>query len=215
MKSFTIILCALMLTACMSTDPFTGQQKVSNTAKGAGIGAVSGALLGAALSSDKDRGKGAAIGAAVGGGIGGGVGFSMDKQEAVLRDKLQGSGVQVQREGDNIRLVMPGNITFGSSSYSIRPSFESVLESIVIVVQEFPDTVLRIGGHTDSTGSASLNQKLSEQRADSVGNFLIREHVKAGRVQTKGYGPRYPIASNTTVEGRAQNRRVELQLLPI
>lgn len=215
MSRILIALFMVLSVGCMSTDPYTGQQKASNTAKGAGVGAIAGAVVGAATASKKDRGKGALTGAVAGGAIGGGVGFYMDKQEAKLRSQLQGTGVQVSREGDTIRLIMPGNITFDSNQANIRSSFYPTLNSVAVVLKEFNKTAIRVTGHTDSTGGSELNQRLSEQRADSVRQYLISQSVASGRVQTAGYGPRYPIASNDTASGREANRRVELELLPL
>lgn len=215
MKKVLLSFLVVTLTACMSTDPYTGQQKTSNTAKGAGIGALAGAVIGAATSSSDDRKKGALIGAAGGATIGGGIGFYMDKQEAALRAKLEGTGVRVVREGDNIRLIMPGNITFGVDRHEVRPEFYPTLESVAIVLEEFNKTAVRVAGHTDSSGSDSYNQTLSERRASSVGQFLISHGVIAGRVQVYGYGERYPVAGNDTEGGRQANRRVELELVPM
>ena len=214
MNKFLIAVAVFSLVGCMSTDPYTGQQKVSNTAKGAGIGAVTGALIGVATASKKDRGKGALIGAASGAAVGGGIGFYMDQQEAALRAKLEGTGVRVVREGNNIRLVMPSSITFGVDRYEVRPEFYSTLESVAIVLKEFDKTNIRIAGHTDSTGSAEYNQTLSERRAGSVGQLLISQGIVSGRIWTTGYGERYAIASNDTNSGRQANRRVELELVP-
>ncbi|MBR9912807.1 MAG: OmpA family protein [Gammaproteobacteria bacterium] len=215
MRKLMPLLLATTLAACVSTDPYTGQQKTSNTAKGAGAGAVAGAVIGAATASSKDRKKGALTGAVAGGAIGGGIGFYMDKQEAQLRQKLQNSGVQVVREGDNIRLVMPGNITFATGQSAIRGDFYETLSSVALVLVEFKDTAIRVAGHTDSTGAADMNQRLSEDRANSVKQYLISQNIPAGRIQANGYGPRYPVASNATPEGRQANRRVELELIPL
>ncbi len=205
----------VFMVGCMSTDPYTGEQKNSNTASGAAIGAAAGAVLGAVTSSKKDRKKGILTGAAAGGAIGGGIGYYMDKQEAELRAKLQGTGVQVQREGDNLKLIMPGNITFAVNNYNIRGDFYQVLESVAIVLKEFKDTNIEVSGFTDSTGSLQYNQTLSQQRANSVAQYLQSQQIPGSRIQTRGYGPSYPIASNDNAAGREQNRRVELQLRPI
>lgn len=212
---YLMIVAMLTMFGCMSTDPYTGQQKASNTAKGAGIGALTGALIGVATSSDKDRKKGALTGALAGGAIGGGAGYYMDRQEAALRARLEGTGVRVRREGDNIQLIMPGNITFSSGDSSIRGGFYDTLNSVVLVLNEFNKTAINISGHTDSTGSSDLNQTLSEGRAMSVKQYLLTQGVSAGRVHSTGYGFRYPIASNDTAAGRQANRRVELELQPL
>lgn len=215
MKYLITLFLSLAMVGCTTTDPYTGEQKTNNTTKGAGIGAIAGAVIGAASASKSDRKKGALIGAAAGGAIGGGVGNYMDRQETALRQRLQGSGVQVRREGDNLYLVMPGNITFASGRSEIRSDFYEVLNSVSLVLKEFNKTAIKVSGHTDSTGGDALNQTLSEQRANSVRSYLITQNVASGRIQASGYGPRYPVATNATAEGREANRRVELELLPI
>ena len=203
------------LGGCMTYDPYTGEEKTSNATKGSIIGAIGGAAIGAATSSKSDRGKGALIGAASGAAIGGGVGYYMDKQEAELRRKLEGTGVRVVRNGDEIELVMPGNITFDLNESSIKPSFSGTLESVALVLKEYDKTIIQIEGHTDSSGSDSYNQLLSERRASSVRDFLLNQGIEPKRSRAVGYGERYPVASNDTAAGREQNRRVELTLVPM
>lgn len=215
MKYIIALFLAAGLIGCTTIDPYTGEQKASNTAKGAGIGALAGAVLGAATGDNaKDRRERALKGAAIGGAVGGGVGVYMDRQEAKLRQELQGTGVQVRRDGDNLYLIMPGNITFASNSADIRSDFYPVLNSVAKVLVEFNKTSIRATGHTDSTGSDSINQPLSERRADSVAGYLRSQKVASNRIQAYGYGSRYPVASNDTPSGREQNRRVELELVP-
>lgn len=215
MRKLTVAMLALVLAACTTLDPYTGEQKTSNAAKGAGVGAITGAVIGAATSSKSDRKKGVLTGAAAGAAIGGGVGVYMDNQEKALRDRLAGSGVQVRRDGDNIQLIMPGNITFATNRSDIRGDFYPVLDSVAEVLAEFKKTRIKVSGHTDNTGGADLNQRLSEDRAASVKNYLIGRNVASGRINSIGYSYRYPIASNSTVAGREANRRVELELEPI
>ena len=204
----------LTLGGCMTYDPYTGEEKTSNATMGSVIGAIGGAAVGVATSSKSDRGKGALIGAASGAAVGGGIGYYMDRQEAALRNRLEGSGVRVVRNGDQIDLVMPGNITFDVNQSTIKPSFSNTLESVALVLKEFDKTTIQIEGHTDSTGSRDYNQLLSERRAGSVRDFLLNQGIQAGRTRAVGYGPRYPVASNDNEAGLEQNRRVELTLVP-
>jgi outer membrane protein OmpA-like peptidoglycan-associated protein len=216
-KSIAFLLSVAVLAAgCQTTDPYTGETKVSNTAKGAGIGAAAGAVVGAISGSDaRERRKRALIGAGVGGLAGAGVGAYMDKQEAELRQQLRDSGVSVTRQGDNITLNMPSNITFSSGSSDLNASFFKVLDSVSLVVKKYDKTIVEFAGHTDSVGSEASNQALSERRANTVAQYLISKGLKNERVIVIGAGESRPVASNATPEGRALNRRVELTLLPL
>ncbi|MCG6971310.1 MAG: OmpA family protein [Gammaproteobacteria bacterium] len=209
------IAAALLLNGCMTTDPYTGEKQATKSTAGATIGAVAGALLGAATSTKGDRKKAVLIGAGIGAIAGGGVGAYMDKQENKLRQQLQGSGVSVTREGNNIILNMPNNITFDFDSAQLKPEFHNTLNSVVLVLNEYKSTLITVKGHTDSTGTDDYNQKLSERRALAVGQYLQSKNVAQQRLAAVGYGETRPVASNNTPEGRAQNRRVELELEPI
>ena len=203
----------LALGACQTTNPYTGEQETSKTAKGAGIGAIGGAIAGAILGGGKR--KGVLIGAGLGALTGAAVGNYMDKQEAQLRAQLQGTGVSVTRVGDSIVLNMPGNITFATNSSNISADFYPVLDSVALVINKFEKTYVDVIGHTDNTGPAEYNQRLSEARANSVARYLESQKVLPQRILTQGMGENSPIASNDTPEGRAQNRRVEIRLTPL
>jgi len=208
-KYVPTLLLATTLVGCQTMDPYTQESKTSNATSGAGIGAIAGAVLGAAVSKG-NRGEGALIGAALGGAVGGGVGYYMDQQEMLLRQELEGTGVRVERVGDEIRLVMPGNITFATDSDRIAGNFYPVLDSVAKVLVKFNKTAINVDGFTDSIGSFEYNQTLSERRSQSVSNYLMQVGVDRLRVSSRGFGERNPIASNDTDTGRAANRRVEI-----
>lgn len=210
-------LSALLLAGCTTTNPFTGESQISNTAGGALIGAGGGALAGALIGAGTggDARVGALIGAGVGALAGGAIGNYMDQQEAELRAQLQGTGVSVTRVGDNIVLNMPSNITFGVNQSDVQPQFQNTLRSVALVLQKYNQTLVDIVGHTDSTGSASYNLTLSNQRATAVARVLSQNGVDSRRFFVEGRGFSQPIASNDTEPGRAQNRRVEIQIIPI
>jgi outer membrane protein OmpA-like peptidoglycan-associated protein len=205
---------AIFATACSTTNPYTGERQTSKGAIGAGIGAAGGAIAGGLIGGGDWR-KRALLGAGIGAVAGGSVGYYMDVQEAKLRDQLQGTGVSVTRQGDSIMLNMPGNVTFDTNSAAIRPQFFEVLNSVVLVVNEYKKTYVDVLGHTDSTGGDAYNMQLSQQRAESVATYLRSQGVLSERILSRGFGKSMPIASNDTVEGRALNRRVEIKLTPL
>jgi outer membrane protein OmpA-like peptidoglycan-associated protein len=207
---------AAITAGCHTTDAYTGEQKVSKTAKGAGIGALSGAILGAVTGDNsKERRERALIGAGVGALAGGAVGNYMDRQEAKLRAQLQGTGVSVTRNGNDIVLNMPGNVTFQTASSDLNASFFGVLDSVAIVLKEFDKTLVDVEGHTDSVGADDYNLQLSQQRAGTVAGYLRTRGVNDKRIVAVGAGENEPVASNDSPDGRQQNRRVELKLQPI
>jgi len=209
-KYVFVLISLLLLFSCV-TDPYTGERKMAKTGMGAGIGALAGAGIGALAGGS----KGAMIGAGIGALSGGAVGYYMDRQETKMREQLQGTGVSVTREGDNLILNMPGDITFATDQSDIKPGFYDVLNSVVLVLKEFEKTSIHITGYTDSTGSLEYNITLSEKRAQSVASYLQSQQIHPARIVTQGKGPQNPVASNDTVAGRARNRRVELILVPL
>ncbi|MCK5697283.1 MAG: OmpA family protein [Gammaproteobacteria bacterium] len=208
----SILLISLLLGACTTIDPYTRETKTSNAVKGAGIGALGGAVIGVLAGDNR---KSALIGAGVGALAGGGTGYYMDVQEAKLRQDLEATGVSVMRQGDSIILVMPGNITFNTDSSNVSANFYSVLSSVAMVINKYEKTYVDIYGYTDNVGQAAYNMTLSQQRADSVSQYLQTRQVLRQRISTRGEGENNPIASNDTPQGRAQNRRVEIRLTPL
>jgi outer membrane protein OmpA-like peptidoglycan-associated protein len=203
-----------MIAVALSTFILSGcASNTSNTQKGAGIGAVIGALVGKGT-GDNDK-KRYVWGAALGALAGGAIGSYMDKQEEEFREELADSGVEVYREGDSIRLSIPGNITFATGSDAIVTGFYPVLEDVAKVLNRYDKTKLSIEGHTDSVGDVNSNRKLSMQRANSVAIYLQATSVEANRLQTLGMGESQPIADNATAQGRQANRRVELRVIPL
>ncbi len=207
---------SIALSGCETLDPYTGESKTSAATKGALIGAVSGAVVGLASGDDSvERRQRALIGAGVGALAGGAVGYYMDREEARLRAELAGTGVGVYRNGDNITLNMPGNVTFATDSSDLSPQFFDVLGSVAKVLAEFDKTIVEVAGHTDSTGSHGYNQSLSERRSESVAQYLRTHDVNPQRLITIGLGETMPVADNGTATGRQQNRRVEITMVPL
>ena len=215
-KALLVALAATYLSACTTTDPYTGEQKVSNTAGGAAIGAGMGAVAGLLIGNNPVQRRNAAlIGAGVGALAGGAIGNYMDTQESELRAQLQGTGVSVTRMGDRIILNMPSNVTFATDQDQVIPPFYPTLDSVALVLRKFEKTLIDVDGHTDSVGNAGYNQDLSERRANSVANYLASRGVDPRRMSAMGYGLERPIASNASESGRAQNRRVEIAISPL
>lgn len=215
-KACIIALCAFTTTACTTVNPYTNEKQTSKIVIGSASGALAGAVIGL-ISGDnsRERRKRALIGAGIGGLTGGSIGYYMDVQEAKLRQELSGTGVSVTRDGNNIILNMPSNITFGVNSASISGQFFNVLNSVDLVLKEYDKTLVEIMGHTDSTGSADHNKVLSDRRAKSVAQYFESRKVNPLRLATYGHGEDYPVASNDNEAGRSMNRRVEIVLVPI
>ncbi|WP_171748263.1 OmpA family protein [Vibrio sp. RE88] len=221
MKKMTLALAvAIALSGCQATqrqNATTGESETNSATRGALLGALAGAAVGLATGDDAtERRQHALIGAAGGAAVGGGVGYYFDQQEAALRKELLDSGVQVERVGENqLLLRMENGIGFQTSSYNLDPSIHNTLRGVAKILVEYPDTSLVIEGHTDSTGSDTTNQILSERRAESVRSYLISQGVASGRAIARGNGERFPLCTNSTSEGRACNRRVEIKILPL
>lgn len=216
---FTNLAYALATVAIVgcTTNPYTGEKQVSKTAWGAGIGAVAGAAVGAATGGDsKERRDRALKGAAIGGVGGAGIGAYMDYQEKKLREQLKGVGVGVSKDPNTgaITLIMPGNITFKTADSNIKADFYTVLDGVAKVLAEYNKTAIAVGGFSDNVGRDDYNIKLSQDRANSVAAYLMTRNIDGGRLRAEGFGKSQPIADNSTENGRAQNRRVEIKILP-
>jgi outer membrane protein OmpA-like peptidoglycan-associated protein len=204
---------ALVLGGCV-TDPETGQQRISRGGGGAAAGAGAGALLGAILGGRNNRAE-VLIGAGLGAIAGGAVGSYMDRQERELRQRTAGTGIEVAREGEEIAIKLPSGITFDTNQAVLRPDMRPALDQVAQTLASYQSTFIDVTGHTDSTGSNAINQPLSERRANAVADYLQYQGVQRARMAVRGYGAQFPVASNDTDAGRAQNRRVEIRLSPV
>ena len=225
--SATVLATALILIGCATgggyygggNDPYADPQQrdgMSRTSRGALIGAGIGAVAGLLAGSDAtERRQRAMVGAGIGGLAGGAIGNYQDRQERALREQTQGTGIEVNRQGDNITLNLPDGITFDFGKSDLKPQFYSALNGVARTLAEYNQTIIEVVGHTDSVGSDAVNQRLSEQRAASVASYLSAQGVQRERIEQLGAGKRYPIASNDTEAGRAQNRRVEIRVIPL
>jgi outer membrane protein OmpA-like peptidoglycan-associated protein len=207
-------LTALVTTTACTTDPETGQRRLSSTAIGGIGGALGGYVLGDLVGGRNDR-TAKILGAGIGGLAGAGIGAYMDKQERDLRARTQGTDVQVVREGDNLLLNIPSGITFAYNSATVQPQFQRTLDQVADTLAQYNQTYIDVYGFTDSTGSDAYNQQLSERRATAVADYLASRGVQPARIGTRGFGESNPIASNETEAGRAANRRVEIKIVPI
>lgn len=206
-RIFAVILSTSLLAACQQG---AGYQQNQKTYQGAGAGAAIGAALGSMESSEYAAG-GAALGALAGGAIG----QYMDRQEDAMRQQMQGTGVEVRRQGNDIMLNMPNSITFGFDSSVVRSEFNGTVNNMANILNQYPQTKIDVIGYTDSKGTDAYNQNLSEERAQSVANKLRDYGVASNRLMVLGRGESMPVASNDTDAGRAQNRRVEIKISPI
>ncbi len=213
----TTLASSLLLSSCAT---YTGQTNApddpnrtrNNALIGAGVGVVAGLLSGGDATERRQR---ALVGAGVGGLTGGAIGAYQDRQEAQLRRQMQGTGVDVVRNGDNITLNMPGGVTFGFDKSDVQPQFYPVLDNVASTLQQYNQTVVEVAGHTDSVGNDGYNQQLSQRRADAVAGYLNSRGIMRDRMITVGAGETRPVASNDTEAGRASNRRVEITLVPL
>ncbi|MEQ8552639.1 MAG: OmpA family protein [Cyclobacteriaceae bacterium] len=198
---FTVVTASVFMSGCQA----------SNATKGGAIGAGAGGAIGAAIGNASDNtAVGAIIGAAVGGTTGAIIGRHMDKQAEELREDLEGA--DVERVGEGIKITFDSGLLFDVDSYSVKSETKDNLKELSETLKKYENTNILIEGHTDATGSDSYNQTLSEQRANSVSNFLIANNVGNGRITTMGYGESQPVADNSSSAGRADNRRVEVAI---
>ena len=208
---------ALLASSCASytgqtSDPNDPNRTRNNALIGAGIGAVAGLLSG---SSATERRQHAMIGAGIGGLAGGAVGAYQDRQEAELRRQTAGTGIDVVRDGDIIKLNLPDGVTFDFNRTELKPQFYPALNNVAATLREYNQTMVEVSGHTDNVGSEAVNQRISEQRAQNVASYLIGQGLQRERFEVAGYNFRHPVADKSTEQGRALNRRVEIRLIPL
>ncbi len=214
-RIFVTSMCAVSLvslSACV-TDPNTGEKKVSRTAIGAGGGALAGLLLGGLIGGKTGR----IVGAGLGGVAGGVIGYQMDKQIKELKETTAGSGIDVTPtdNGSAILVNLPNGVTFDTDSTVVKPAFRDTLDRVASSLTQYPNSLIDVYGHTDSTGSDAYNMTLSQRRAQAVADYLSSRGVAASRIRSQGFGETQPVASNATEEGRSANRRVEIKIVPV
>ena len=195
-----------------TSDPNDPNRTRNNALIGAGIGAVAGLLSGGDATERRQR---ALVGVGVGGVAGGAIGAYQDRQEAELRRQTAGTGVEVSRDGDVIKLNLPDGVTFDFGKANLKSQFYPALDNVAGTLAEFNQTIVEVSGHTDSVGSDAANQTLSVQRANAVGNYLIGRGLVRERFEIVGFGETRPVASNDNDSGRALNRRVEIRVVPV
>ncbi|MEM7506833.1 MAG: OmpA family protein [Pseudomonadota bacterium] len=205
-KTLVAATCCAALIGCETV------QNNQNTAIGAGVGAAIGAAAGTLVGGD-DR-RNALVGAGIGLLAGAAVGQYLDQQQRELESSLAGTGAEVERNGDQLLVNFPGNVTFATDSAEISPQFYSTLDEVSGTLNRYPQSYLDVVGHTDSQGSNEYNQALSERRAASVSNYFRSRGVAPARIATFGQGETVPVADNSTAAGRQENRRVELRITP-
>ena len=218
-KVSTALLIATSLLAS-SCATYTGQTNApddpNRTRNDALIGAAIGAVAGILSGDDAlERRQRALVGAGVGAVAGGAVGVYQDRQEAELRRRTAGTGIEVTRDGDVIKLTLPDGVTFDFNRADLKPQFYPALDQVASTMAEYNQTVVEVSGHTDSVGSDEYNQRRSEQRATAVANSLSGRGLMRERFEVVGMGERYPVADNNSDYGRAKNRRVEIRVVPL
>ena len=215
---------AIALTSCATGGSYVQQDQYGNSTQQQGNRTGKGALIGAAIgvaaglitgNSATHRRQQAMIGAGIGALAGGAIGNYQDRQERALRERTANTGIDVSRDGDNITLNLPDGVTFDFGKSALKPQFYGALNEVAATLKEYNQTMIEVTGHTDSIGSDAVNQKLSEQRASAVAQYLTAQGVQPARMETLGVGKSYPIADNSTEAGRAKNRRVEIRLIPL
>jgi len=216
LRSPVIIATAALLTLSACTSPETQTTRPNQrTQEGALIGGLIGGVAGALTGNDSgERTRGALIGGLVGAGVGAAVGYNLDQQAAELQRDFGNGRIQIINNGDHLVVRMPDDILFAVDSAQVSSALRSDLQVLATSLQKYPGSTIQVVGHTDSSGSASYNQDLSERRAGAVSSVLIGAGVSAGRIDSFGLGEDQPIATNLTPEGKAQNRRVDITIRP-
>ena len=207
----------LSTTAACVTNPETGERQISTKgAIGTALGAVVGYFGGDIIGGKRDRTE-KIVGAGIGAVAGGALGTYMDRQEKELRADTAGTGVEIDRQGNELLLTMPAGITFPINSADIQPQFQSTLDQVAQTLSSYPSTMIDVYGHTDPSGGDAINIPLSQRRAQSVASYLSSRGVQSARIATQGFGSSQPLAGNTnsTEAQRAANRRVEIRIVPV